>query len=217
MVGINTRVWEIIERDIAVKKLLLDGLINVSALARKISKEENMGRNIDAVISAIRRYEGRFDKKAKSKNVYHLLKKAKIATKTKLTSVLIKRSDRTEKKMGRIYSELDLGRGSVLRIFEVSNYIKIITDEELLSGLKKIFPSGEIQDLDTRIGEITINYTEDITKIPGVFAGLSNELALNDISIIDSMICQREHIIIVREADLEKAFNVIFSLTSSKR
>jgi hypothetical protein len=91
--------------------------------------------------------------------------------------------------------------------------IKIITDNDLLSEIKGLFTSVEIEGVEKNLGEMTINYKEDITKIPGVFAAMSNELAMNDISIIDSMICHWEHIVITNERDLEKAFSVVHNLT----
>jgi hypothetical protein len=99
MTNINKLVWAYIDSRTEIQKTLLAGLVNVSALARRIAKEEMLERNIDAIISAIRRYEGKPGKKKEHARFYDLLKKAKISTKTKLASVLLKRNDATEKKV----------------------------------------------------------------------------------------------------------------------
>ncbi len=213
MTNINKVTWEYIDNRTEIKKTLLSGLINISALARQIAKEKNLLSNIDAIISAIRRYESKIDKKEYYTKLYSLLKKAKISTKTKLASILIKRNDQTGKKASTIYSKVAMHRDSTLRIFEVTNYIKIIMDDQYFKEIKSFFSANEIENEEKNLGELTINYRDDITRIPGLFATLSNEMAMNDISLIDSMICHWEHIIIVQEENIEKAFKVILNLT----
>ena len=61
MTNINQKVWRIIDIDSAIKKNLLEGLINTSALARKIAKEHDLVDNVDAVISAIDDTNGYID------------------------------------------------------------------------------------------------------------------------------------------------------------
>ncbi len=213
MTNINKEVWRIIDNDAALKKNLLLKLINISALARKIANEHNLQNNIDAVISAIRRYEGSIEKKENTSKIYSLLKKAKLSTRTKLASILFKKNSEIRQKLAKLYSEIDFEAGDTLRIFEVSKYIKIIIDEKTVKLVKKLFNNKEIVEITIKLGEVSIDYVVDITKTPGLFATLSNELATNNTSIVDSMICYSEHIIIVNEKDLQKTFNVIFKLT----
>lgn len=216
MTNINKRVWDYIDRSTEVKKVLQAGLINTSALAREIGRQEGLSRNIDAIISAIRRYEGAAEKSRQHKTFYDLLKKSKITTKTKLASILIRRNDYTQEQVAKLYSMVKLKRNSTLKILEVTNHIKINMDDELLEQIEAAFPEEDIEYVQKNLGELIINYSEDITRIPGVFATLANELAMNGISVIDSMICHWEHTVMLREEDLEKAFSVVFNLTKSK-
>ena len=214
MTNIHKEVTRIIDNDPVIRKALLSGLINISSLARKISKENNYEKNIDAVISAIRRYEGNAEKKQQYTSIYTAMKKAKLSSRTKLGSVLLTKKTDTRKKLGELYAKIDFEAGETLRIFEVSKYIKIIIDEKTISLVRKIFSSKEIVEITTKLGELIIDYDTNITKTPGIFASLSNELAANNISIVDSMICYSEHIIIVDEKNIEKTFQVIFRLIS---
>jgi len=149
MTNVNNLVWDYINNKIEVQKMLLEGLINSSALARKIAKEHNLKQNMDAIISAIRRYDCKVEKR-KYVKFHDLLKKAKISTKTKLASLLIKRNDQTEAKVASIYSKIVLKRESTLRIFEVTNYIKIIIDDDFFENIKKLFSETEIEKIDFR-------------------------------------------------------------------
>ncbi len=216
MKNINKLVWDYIDQRIEIKKTLVNGLLNSSALARQVAESCGLENNIDAIISAIRRYSSNVESSFNQhEKVYSFVKNSKVSTKTGLASLLIRRNDHTESRIGSLYSKVELGRNTTLRIFEVSNYIKIIVDSELLSKVKDVFDVKSVVAVETRLGELTINYEDDITKTPGVFAALSNELAMNDISIIDSMICHQEHLIIVNEKDLERSFRVLFNLSSN--
>ncbi len=216
MTNINKLTWDYIDHHIEIKKLLIEELVNASALARKIAKEQHLEHNIDAIISAIRRYEGKKEIKKEFYTLYELVRRAKISTKTKLVSLLIRRTDDTEKKVASMYSKISFRRDVTLRTFEITNHIKIVVDAEYLNSIKSLFLPKEIEHLEKDLGELAINYADDITKIPGLFVLLCNELALHDISIIDSMICHWEHLLIFKEEDLEKAFQVIFQLTKMK-
>ena len=59
---------------------------------------------------------------------------------------------------------------------------------------------------------IEINYPRILKKTPGVFSIIYNELAESDISIIDALISSNEHILIVEEEKLLKAFELIQKL-----
>ncbi len=214
MKNINKEVWRYLDNNLTIKKNLADGLINVRALAKKMIADLHLNCSLGAVISSIRRYHVDLQEKEHLPLVYALLKKAKLQTRTKLVSLLLRKKTLVRDKLAKLYSKLDFEGGDTLRIFEVNKYIKIILDEKNLEEVKKIFTEAEIVDTEKDLGELAIIYNTDITKTPGVFAFLSNELAANGISIIDSMICHSEHIIILKEKDLQRGFNAVFSLTS---
>ena len=69
-----------------------------------------------------------------------------------------------------------------------------------------------VLNLIKNVGMLELSYPKDLEKTPGVFFIIANELAQNDISIIDALISSSEHIIIVDERDVVKAFGLIYSL-----
>lgn len=212
MKNINEEVKRYLDNNLTIKKNLYDEIINIRALGKKIITDLHLTCSVNAVISAIRRYHVKIEEKDNLQEKYNLLTKAKLSTKTKLASILLKKNEEVRKKLSKLYSSLDFEGGDLLRIFEVSKFIKIIIDDKSLEQVKKIFTTREIVMKERNIGELSIIYNTDITGSPGVFALLSNELAANNISIVDSMICHSEHIIIVKEKDIQRAFNVLFGL-----
>lgn len=212
MTNINKDVWRYLDNNLAVKKNLFEGVINVRALAKRIISDLHTNWSLHSVISAIRRYEGKAEQRDYMKELYKQLKAAKLSTKTKLCSVLFYKKSAVRKRLSELFATIDFEGGDILRIFEVSKYIKIIIDEKTIINVNKIFDKDQIVNIEKNIGELNIIYSEEITKIPGLFAAIANELAANNISIVDSMICHSEHIIIVQEKDIQHAFDVLFAL-----
>ncbi|MFH1276212.1 MAG: hypothetical protein ABIH82_03800 [Candidatus Woesearchaeota archaeon] len=214
MKNVNKEVWRYLDNHITIKKNLSDDLINVRALAKKIIQDAHIHCSLNAVISAIRRYHSELKEHEHLPKVYALLKKAKILVRTKLASILLKKNENVRMKLASLYPKIDFVGGDTFRIFEVNKYIKLIIDERALEEVQSLFNKNDIVDSEKDLGELTIIYGIDITKTPGVFALLSNELAANNVSIVDSTICHSEHLIIVKEKDLQKGFNVISGLTT---
>ena len=216
MKNINKEVWRYLDNHITIKKNLADNLINTRALAKKIILDSHLNCSLNAVISATRRYNLDIKEKEHLPKIYYLLKQTKLLTRTRLASVLLPKNSIIRNKLVDFYKNIDFEGGDTLRIFEVNKYIKIIVDEKSLTEAQNIFTKKERVHIEKNLGELTIIYGIDITKTPGVFALLSNELAANNISIIDSMICHSEHLIIVNEKELKRAFNVVFELTTKQ-
>lgn len=214
--NINREVWRYLDNHITIKKNLADELINIRALAKKIILDLHLTCSLNAVITAIRRFHLDIKEKDQLNKIYSLLKKSKLLTRTKLASLLLKKNETIRNKLANLYQKIDFQGGDTLRIFEVNKYIKIIIDEKTLKESQEIFNQKEIVNLEKNLGELIITYDLDITKTPGVFAFLSTELAANNISIIDSMICHSEHLIIIKEKELQKAFSVVFNLVSKQ-
>jgi len=212
MKNIQAEVTRIIGNNIAVRKLLKEDLINIRALARKFLKEYELNCSVEAIISAIRRCEKGSKERDYLPTIYKLLKNAKLSSRMKLSSLLLKKNQSTREKLPELFSIVDFEGGDTLRIFEVSKYIKIIVDEKLLFSARKIFRDKDIVLSEKNLSELDILYDTNITKISGLFATLSNELAANNISIVDSMICHNEHIVIVSEKDTRQTFDVLFTL-----
>lgn len=128
--------------------------------------------------------------------------------------MLIRKKAEVRKKLAKLYSDLEPEENLV--VFETTKYLKIILDKEQKKKIEGLFSEKEIIATEADIGLLHISYGVDVTKIPGVFALIANELGANGVSIVDSMICHLEHVIVVREKDIQKAFNIVFSLLHRK-
>ena len=138
----------------------------------------------------------------------------KIAVRTKMSSLLLKRTDFVKTKLGRPDKLMDFQGHDVIRVLEGSQALTIVIDQKNFEKIKSTFPKDLILEENKKVGMVEINYPRILKKTPGVFSIIYNELAENDISIIDALISSNEHILIIEEDKLLKAFELIQKLCS---
>ena len=213
MTNIQSNVTNFIEQDVSIRRGLSRGFVNIRALAKYIHDNLALPCSLDAIISAIRRYETEEQTKEDIKNRYKVIANSKVSSRTRMASVLFKKKMEVRNSLLKLYSKIDFTKGEVLRILEVSQWIKIIIDQDNLKLVDEMFEKKDILEIDNKLGEISLIYQEEVINIPGIFSVLSSELVLSDISIRDGVICGSEHIIIVNEDDLMKALQALHKVT----
>lgn len=210
--NIREFVWKVIDTDISIKKDLSRGIINIRALANYIISNYKLKVSIDSVISAIRRYNKTPEKQVNVGTVYELLKKAEIRTLTKMACLSLKKNEETTLKLSQILPRVNFEAGETLRILEGAKIFKLLVNQNSYEKMKSFFTKKNIIDSNKKIGMVEMIYPDILKKTPGVFSLISTELAQNDISIIDALICSNEHIIIVSQDDLLNAFEILSNL-----
>src|SRR3989344_3609150 len=213
----NTRelVWRFIDTDISLKKDLSRKIINVRSLANHIIDSQKISASLDAVISAIRRYNLDTKKHEDAGSIHSVLKQARVAIKTKMSSLLLKRTDFVKTKLGRPDKLMDFQGHDVIRVLEGSEALTLVFDQKNFEKIKSAFPKEVILEENRKVGMVEIEYPRILKKTPGVFSIIYNELAENEISIIDALISSNEHILLIEEDKLTRAFELIQKLCSS--
>lgn len=212
MKNVREEVWKFLESDISIKKDLRRKIINVRSLAKYIAATQKLNENLDAIISAIRRYSADSKKNEDSHSIIEVLRQAKISIRTKMSSLLLKRTDLVKTKLGRPESLIDFQNHDVIRILEGSQALTMVIDQKNLEKIKSQFPKDLVLEENRKVGMIEISYPRILKKTPGVFSVIYNELAENGISIIDALISSNEHILLVEEDKLLKAFDLVYRL-----
>ena len=205
-------VWKFIDTDISLKKDLSRKIVNVRSLAKYITTTQKINTSLDAVISAIRRYKLDTKKGEDTNSVHFVLKQARVAIRTKMSSLLLKRTDLVKTKLGRPDKLMDFQDHDIIRVLEGSQALTIVIDQKNFDKIKSIFPKDLILEENKKVGMVEINYPRILKRTPGVFSIIYNELAQNEISIIDALISSNEHILIIEEEKLLKAFELIQKL-----
>lgn len=211
MTNIMHEVWKILDTSPSIQREMSRGLINHSALARYIIEEKKVDANIDAVISAIRRYKiDHYEKLFNTAN--SIICQSAISTKSKLANISIIKDTETQKMLPKLFDVINYNRGDALRIIQADESIKILVNEKNLENIKKLFSNDKIIKIDENLGEINMHLHPEAVNTPGIIAVVSNELAMNGINIMETISCVPELLWFVKEEDLLRAYNVFYQL-----
>jgi len=211
MTNITHQVWKILDNSPYIKKVMSQGLVNTTALAKYLIVNKNVKGTLDAVSSAIRRYN--FDHYEDIfSNANKIVSLGEISTKSKLANISLIKDSEVEKILPKLFSIIQFHRGDVLRIIQADEAIKILVNEKNLDTVKNLFSNKKIIKIDRNLAEINMHLHPDAVKTPGIISVISTELAINGVNIMETMSCVPEMLWFVKEPDLLKAYNVIYQL-----
>jgi len=215
MTNINKEVWKFIDQTPSIKRTLSNGLINKSALANFIKKQKNLETSLDAIISAIRRY-----KIEKYDNLFltaqnMITRTTDLSTRSNLTNVVLSKDTEIQKLIPEFFSIIKYDRGDVLRIIQADESIKVLINEKNLEKIINILPKDKILLIDENLAEINLHLNNEAKDTPGVLAIITNELALNGVSVVEVLSCFPELLWFVYQSDLLKAYNTLYQLCQS--
>jgi aspartokinase len=216
MTNIVHEVWNVIDNNPSIRKEMNRNLINISALARYIVDNKNLNASIDAVISAIRRYE--IDKHDDIfDNAYKILgHTVNISTKSNLAEISLVKDDDVQQLLPKLFDIIKYIRGDVLRVTQANESIRLLIDEKNMENVLKLFPKNKIITNKKDLAEINIYIHPKMQTTPGILATIANELALHKINIVEFMTCPPEMICVVKKDDLIKASNVLYKLCAKQ-
>jgi hypothetical protein len=215
--NVTKTIWRILDRNPCIIRNMRSGIINVRALASYLMREEKIKTTIDAVVSAIRRYN--FDAyDATFNNAYKIIREpTTISTRSPLTMLSVVKDSEVQNILPRLYSGIMSDQGDVLRLIQGNRSVKIVTDEHNLEFVKRLFQKRNILAIDEHLGEICVHNMVPTGRItPGILAISANELAINSINVLEIMSGSSEIIWFLEEKDIQRAYNVLYQLWKGK-
>ena len=190
----------------SIKDCVKTGIVNYSALARKICDFHKFDK-FDAVLIACRRYFWKIKNQDVHENsIIELVKNVKLRIRNKIIVAIIEKPHNMEliykfqKKVRRQKNDINLVEGEeVLTIITNSNYI----DE-----IKELFKLRLIK-VNENLVQITMIFDEKIETTSGVVTYIYGLLASKGINIFEEISCWTDLIIVIDEKDLVKAMEVL--------
>ena len=205
-------VWKYLDNNPHIKADMSLGIINIRALAKHIIKTQKMDATLDAVISAIRRYEidRQEDIFAKARKVIE--ETFTLSTRSGLIEISLVKDDDVHRILPELFEIIDYARGEILRVIQATESIKLLADEKNLEKVTDVFPKEKILKIDKNIAEINMHMNPRGAATRGILAVITNELAINGISIFEIMSCLPEMLLFVKEEDILKSYQVLYEL-----
>jgi len=193
----------------SIKDCLKFGIINYSALSRKIMTESQINKRIklDAILIAARRYRQKLkDYEIRNNKIMKILRNSKLDIQNKIIVAIIEKN---------IYFDnlIDLEKkikkdSEVFHIIEGTDTITLVTREEYLEDIKNLFGS-KIVKVNTNLAKIVIKSSREIEKTSGVIYYLISLFSENNINIVETMSCWTDTIFVIDEADVGKIMPIL--------
>lgn len=202
MLSINEIVSKILKSDIAIQRNLEKEIINIRALARFIIKNYNLKENIDAVISAIRRFKSKESFSKAEEALKPIFKNATITTKCGVCCATIKASN-----LNQVLDFLKNKKAKIIASNKIKFFFENIDKENVIKSL-----SSFIEELKENLCEICIYVHPSAIVTKGVLARLTNEIALANINILEIIVSTPEIIFYVDEKDAIEAHKSLLAL-----
>jgi len=207
MVLIARQVREYIGAHPSVSDGLKMGIVNYSALARRISKELGI-RQREAVLAACRRYPVEKLRGYSEDAVRRTLARSRIQTRSKIATITVVEGVDVLQRLGDVVEEL-LDENRVCRLIQVSQGTVIIVDDDSVSRVTKKLRSEQIIGVTRGLVEIDVTSPETIEKTPGLLAFLAGALASRGINIVEEMSAYTDTIFLLERKDMTRAMEVL--------
>jgi hypothetical protein len=214
--SITKRVWSLIDEDPSFRKDLARGVINVSGLAEYLRKAYKLDGSLDAVVSAIRRYERSGEVVNLDAAVRKALTDAVVSTKNRVSAVRLKNSSNLYKHLAEVMKDPEFYKSEIFRLIKSRNETLVMIDSESLSRAKDLFPDANVASVTPGLAELTLSLTTSGWAAKGVMARLANEIANYGVNIIAVISAEPRISLFVKEEDLAKAHEAVLSLTRTK-
>ena len=202
MTHIAEQVKVFLDNDFIIRKCLFRNIISFRALSRYIIKTLSFEeKNLDAVMSAIRRYKK--EEKGKSDTeLKKLFSRISVKTRSNIVDICLKKNKNVLDQLNRINSIVDIETGEVIRIIQAEEGIRLIIDEKNLDKFFNHFSKSDCISIEKNLIEINLHFTLGASKTKGVLSLISSSLNAEDINIIEIISCAPELLLFIKKEDL---------------
>jgi aspartokinase len=212
MTNISRSVNSFLDNDFITRKCLFRNIISLRALSRYIIKELCLEeRNLDAVMSAIRRYKREEKEKARLE-LKKVFSKITVKTRSNIVDISMRKNKKILEQLNKINSIVDIEKGEVIRILQSEEGIRIVIDEKNLSKFFEHFPKKECLAIEKNLSEVNLHFSREASKTKGIISLISSSLNAEGINLVEIMSCAPELLLLIKKEDLLKALGVIYNL-----
>ena len=221
MITIPNAVEEIIKTKPFLENALVDGLINLSALARQLKPqiEERTGKTINegAIVMALNRLVPRLSivSAAKLKNVVKNI--GDIIVRSDLTDYTFANSETLYEKEAELLAGLKDKNNVFCTFSQGVEETTIIISTIAAPLVEKIFNDEKVIAKSDNLSSITVKLPMSNSAAPGVYYYIFKKLAWENINIVEVISTTNEYTIIVADADIDAAFSILMEVKRTEQ
>lgn len=206
MKSINQEVANLLNKHISIQKCLKREIINIRALAKFLIKEYELAYPLDAVISAIRRYDLDNVSLISSQKAQEIFSQMLITTKDSIVRILLRE---------RAFREVceDFLNGKLLkenaRMIKGKEVLTLVVSQKDLDQKLSLFKPGDILKVQKDLAEIRLHFPKTLHNVKGVVARITGELATREINIEEIIYSFPDILVYVKEDSLIEAHEAL--------
>jgi aspartokinase len=215
-ISIAGAVREEVDYDISIQDAFARGYLNVSALARILKPriESRVGRkvNLESVITSMKRLRGKYS--PSTQEIRKIVAESVVNVRTHVSKLSV---ERTKKALQVVSHMLATHQDDFIQVSESISSITMIFDQKLHRTVKENLGDASIQDQAEDCAAIIVHSPPSIMSTSGCITNFYNQLARRHVNIEDTVSCYTDTIMVVRMADVGRAFDALTNLITEER
>ncbi len=215
MISIPAAVEAVIKKRPFLEGALVEGLINLSALARGLKPEieQQVGKEVNdsAVIMALNRLVPRLGSISASKVGSVVENIGDITVRSNLADYTFVNSASLHHRQAELLAEVNGMKNLFCSLSQGIYETTIVASESLAEVIDKIFAEEEKISENHDLSLITVRLPSDNTACPGVYYYLFKELAWDNINVVELISTTNEFTIVVSDNDIQRAFAILMN------
>jgi len=217
MITVSEEIEKIVFGSHLLEEGLSQGIINLSALSRKIKPQIDSAlmKNVSesAILMALKRFTIRL--KSKEKEPVNVLKsKADITVRSNLSEFTFLKSDSILERKRKLLEEAKEIKDSFITFTQGVFEMTIIISTGLTKIVENIFKEEKTLSTINNLYAITIKLSPEIIYTPGVYYSILKQLAWKNINVVEVVSTYTEFTIILKKEYIDISFSILLNFLS---
>ncbi|MEY4668705.1 MAG: hypothetical protein RL518_1404 [Pseudomonadota bacterium] len=209
-------VREIVDESEIALSALSDGLLNLSAYAKKIKSEvarrSKKEVSLGTIVVALCRYEIEAKKRAR---LFPKVKIESISTRTALVELTFAKTSANHRKLRALHENEKLSEADLLTITSGVREISLILPAALKGEVLKVFKGEKPTLVQEDLASLSLRFPAHYLHTPNTIFALIRPFALSRINIVEVVSTYTELTVVVAERDLQTAFAIMSKSASA--
>ena len=216
MTSIPTLVEEIIKKKPFLESALIEGLVNLSALARKLKPEveKQAGRTVNdgAIIMALNRLVPRLELLSNVKFQKVIEKIGDIVVRSNLADLTYQNSRSLVGCQAQLLDHVLRTKDAFCTFSQGVGETAIVLSSTLAPVAQEIFRNERQIAQATALSSITSKLPAENSIYPGVYYYIFKELAWDNINMVELISTTNEFTVVVHDDDIHRAFSILMDV-----
>jgi aspartokinase len=214
MVTISHIVNKLVNEKIYLYEAISKKIASYGSVAKQLKPEieKELGKTVDhsAIVTALRRYSDKINKKFP--DIKFNSKFAEVNLKTHIIDINVLKTQELFDKLKRFYDVVNFERGDILHVIYGRTNVAIVTNERYKEQILKLLQNQKIKKIEEDLVALSFTVGKKRIDKPGVIFQITRSLAWEDINIIEIISVDLDVAFIISKKDAIKGYNALEKL-----